>query len=99
MGPANRLPQKVPGNKKNDAGTTIHEHHLKEEPMSKEQSKKTETASRRKFLAGAAAATARAATLGLPMIAKGPGPISMRWQSTWASEDVFHQYTLHLGQK
>src|SRR5258708_12444455 len=25
MGPTNRLPQKVPGNKKNDAGTTTHE--------------------------------------------------------------------------
>ena len=51
--------------------------------MSKEQSKKTEIASRRKFLAGAAAATAGAAALGFPMIAKGQaGPISMRWQST-----------------
>src|SRR5260221_9629222 len=99
MGPANRLPQKVPGNKKNDAGTTIHEHHLKEEPMSKEQSKKTETASRRKFLAGAAAATAGAATLGFPMIAKAQGPISMRWQSTWPAEDNFPQEPPHFAQK
>ena len=61
--------------------------------MSKEQSKKTETASRRKFLAGAAAATAGAATLGFPMIAKGQtGPINFRFQSTWPSKDIFHEY-------
>jgi TRAP-type mannitol/chloroaromatic compound transport system substrate-binding protein len=66
--------------------------------MSKEQ--KTETASRRKFLAGAAAATAGAATLGFPMIAKGQaGPISMRWQSTWPSKDIFHEYALDYAKK
>ena len=60
--------------------------------MSKEQSK-TETASRRKFLAGAAAATAGAATLGFPMIAKAQtGPMSFRFQSTWPSKDIFHEY-------
>src|SRR3979411_1786168 len=75
-------------------------HHPKEEPMSKEQCKKNETASRRKFLAGAAAATAGAATLGLPMIAKGQaGPISMRWQSTWPSKDIFHEYALDYAKK
>jgi TRAP-type mannitol/chloroaromatic compound transport system substrate-binding protein len=99
MGPANRLPQKVPGNKKNYAGTTIHELPPKEELMSKEQSKKFETASRRKFLAGAAAATAGAATLGFPMIAKAQGPISMRWQSTWPSKDIFHEYALDYAKK
>ena len=63
--------------------------------MSKDQSKKTETSSRRKFLTGAAAATAGAATLGFPMIAKGQtGPISMRWQSTWPTKDIFHEYAL-----
>src|SRR5262245_2893527 len=66
--------------------------------MSKQQ--KTETASRRKFLAGAAAATAGAATLGFPMIAKGQaGPISMRWQSTWPSKDIFHEYALDYAKK
>src|SRR5690242_10390430 len=49
-------------------------------------------ASRRKFLSGAAAATAGAATLGFPMIAKAQGPISMRFQSTWPSKDIFHEY-------
>jgi len=68
--------------------------------MSKDQPKNTETASRRKFLAGAAAATAGAATLGFPMIAKGQaGPISMRWQSTWPSKDIFHEYALDFAKK
>jgi TRAP-type mannitol/chloroaromatic compound transport system substrate-binding protein len=50
---------------------------------------------RRKFLTGAAAATAGAATLGFPMIAKGQtGPITMKWQSTWPSKDIFHEYAL-----
>jgi TRAP-type mannitol/chloroaromatic compound transport system substrate-binding protein len=100
MGPTNRLPQKVPGNNKNDAGTTIHEcHYPKEELMIKEQSKKSETASRRKFLAGAAAATAGAATLGFPTIVKAQGPVSMRWQSTWPSKDIFHEYALDYAKK
>src|SRR5512137_1834029 len=64
--------------------------------MSKEQSK---TVSRRKFLSGAAA-TAGAATLGFPMIAKGQvTPISMRWQSTWPAKDIFHEYALDYAKK
>ena len=55
--------------------------------------------SRRKFLRGAAAATAGAATLGFPMIAKAQGPISMRWQSTWPSKDIFHEYALDFAKK
>jgi TRAP-type mannitol/chloroaromatic compound transport system substrate-binding protein len=44
---------------------------------------------RRKFLAGAAGATA----LAFPMIAKGQaGPINLRFQSTWPSKDIFHEY-------
>ena len=67
--------------------------------MSKEQIKKPQAVSRRKFLAGAAAATAGAATLGFPMIAKAQGPISMRWQSTWPSKDIFHEYALDYAKK
>ena len=55
---------------------------------------------RRKFLTGAAAATAGAATLGFPMIAKGQaGPISMRWQSTWPAKDIFHEYANDFAKK
>src|SRR6187455_924622 len=65
--------------------------------MSKDLKKDAQTkpvASRRKFLSGAAAATAGAA-LAFPMIAKGQTtPISMRWQSTWPSKDIFHEYAL-----
>jgi len=67
--------------------------------MSKEQFKKPETATRRKFLTGAAAATAGAATLGFPTIVKAQGPISMRWQSTWPSKDIFHEYALDFAKK
>ncbi len=67
--------------------------------MSTEQLKKPETASRRKFLTGAAAATAGAATLGFPTIVKAQGPISMRWQSTWPTKDIFHEYALDFAKK
>ena len=56
---------------------------------------------RRKFLAGATAA-AGAASLAFPMIAKAQaaaGPISMRWQSTWPSKDIFHEYALDFAKK
>src|SRR5438045_2456901 len=54
---------------------------------------------RRKFLTGAAAAATGAATLGFPMIAKAQGPISMRWQSTWPSKDIFHEYATDFAKK
>lgn len=57
-------------------------------------------ATRRKFLKGATAVAAGGATLGFPMIAKGQtGPISMRWQSTWPSKDIFHEYALDYAKK
>jgi TRAP-type mannitol/chloroaromatic compound transport system substrate-binding protein len=55
--------------------------------------------SRRKFLTGAAVATAGVATLGFPMIAKAQGPINMRWQSTWPTKDIFHEYALDFAKK
>src|SRR6476659_548776 len=65
--------------------------------MSKQKEKSV--ASRRRFLSGAAAATAGAATLGFPMIAKAQGPINMRWQSTWPSKDIFHEYAQDYAKK
>jgi TRAP-type mannitol/chloroaromatic compound transport system substrate-binding protein len=70
-----------------------------EDSMSNEQLKKPETASRRKFLTGAAAATAGAATLGFPMIVKAQGPINFRFQSTWPTKDIFHEYALDFAKK
>ncbi|HKH67884.1 MAG TPA: TRAP transporter substrate-binding protein, partial [Reyranella sp.] len=59
----------------------------------------TPDGSRRKFLRGATAATAGAA-LAFPMIARGQAtPISMRWQSTWPSKDIFHEYALDFAKK
>ena len=52
---------------------------------------------RRKFLSGAAGAGAVA--LGFPMIAKAQGPISMRFQSTWPSKDIFHEFALDYAKK
>jgi TRAP-type mannitol/chloroaromatic compound transport system substrate-binding protein len=52
---------------------------------------------RRRFLAGAAAASAAGATLGFPMIAK--GAITMRFQSTWPTKDIFHEYALDYAKK
>jgi TRAP-type mannitol/chloroaromatic compound transport system substrate-binding protein len=54
---------------------------------------------RRKFLASGAVAAGVAAT-GFPMIAKAQaGPISMRWQSTWPTKDIFHEYALDFAKK
>ncbi len=59
--------------------------------MSDNNSVKPEVSSRRKFLAGAAAAGGTAA-LGFPAIVKAQGPVTMRWQSTWPTKDIFHEY-------
>ena len=53
--------------------------------------------SRRKFLSGAGAAGA--AALGFPAIVKAQGPISMRWQSTWPTKDIFHEYAEDFATK
>jgi TRAP-type mannitol/chloroaromatic compound transport system substrate-binding protein len=53
--------------------------------------------SRRRFLTNAAAAAA--ATVAAPAVVKAQGPISMRWQSTWPSKDIFHEYALDYAKK
>jgi len=54
------------------------------------------SSTRRKFIAGAAGASA----LAFPMISKGQtGPITMRWQSTWPTKDIFHEYALDYAKK
>jgi TRAP-type mannitol/chloroaromatic compound transport system substrate-binding protein len=72
--------------------------------MQQKQTKKTVTktnptaAGRRKFLASAAAGAAGAATLGFPAIVKAQ-VTAMRWQSTWPSKDIFHEYALDFAKK
>jgi TRAP-type mannitol/chloroaromatic compound transport system substrate-binding protein len=58
---------------------------------------KDRTSTRRRFLkvAAASAATAVAA----PTVVSAQGPISMRWQSTWPSKDIFHEYALDYAKK
>ena len=64
-----------------------------------QQKKAGVAASRRKFMTGAAAAGG-AAIAAFPMIARGQaGPIAMRWQSTWPSKDIFHEYALDYAKK
>ena len=65
--------------------------------MSKDQPSKV--VSRRKFLSGAAAAGAGAATVAFPSIVKAQGPITMRWQSTWPAKDIFHEYAQDFAKK
>jgi TRAP-type mannitol/chloroaromatic compound transport system substrate-binding protein len=60
-------------------------------------SNKQSTSTRRKFLGGAAVATVAAVTA--PSVVKAQGPISMRWQSTWPSKDIFHEYALDFGKR
>ena len=48
-------------------------------------------ASRRKFLSGAAVATAGAATLGFPMIGRTQSPIVIKMQGAWGAKDIFNE--------
>jgi len=57
--------------------------------MSNEQVKATP--SRRKFLTGAAAATAGAATLGFPMIGRTQSPVVFKMQGAWGAKDIFNE--------
>ena len=60
---------------------------------------KKSSAPRRRFLQKAAAGTAAAGGLAAPMIVKAQAPTSMRWQSTWPSKDIFHEYALDFAKK
>lgn len=57
------------------------------------------SSTRRNFLGGAVAGTAAAATMGFPMIAKAQGPIKFRFQSTWPTVDIFHEYAQDFATK
>jgi TRAP-type mannitol/chloroaromatic compound transport system substrate-binding protein len=51
-------------------------------------------ASRRGFLAGSAAAA-----IGFPAIVKAQAPTTLRMQSTWAADDILHEYALDFAKK
>ena len=57
----------------------------------------SKSTSRRYFLGQAAAVTA--ATVAAPAVVSAQGPTTMRWQSTWPSKDIFHEYALDFAKK
>src|SRR5476649_1169004 len=58
---------------------------------------KSTTATRRKFLGGAA--VAGVASVVAPSVVKAQGPINLRFQSTWPSKDIFHEYAQDFGKR
>jgi TRAP-type mannitol/chloroaromatic compound transport system substrate-binding protein len=61
-----------------------------------DQPQATPQGSRRKFLKGAAAAGAGAASLGFPMIAKAQSPIVIKMQGAWSSTDIFNEMAMEF---
>src|ERR1700716_220761 len=60
-------------------------------------SNKDKTSTRRRFPKGPAAGAV--STVAAPAVVSAQGPISMRWQSTWPSKDIFHEYALDYAKK
>src|SRR5215467_6800132 len=59
--------------------------------------KSSSAATRRKFLKGAALATT--AAVAAPSVVSAQGTINMRWQSTWPSKDIFHEFAQDYAKK
>ena len=59
--------------------------------------KSSAASTRRKFLTGAGVASA--AVVVAPSVVKAQGPINMRFQSTWPSKDIFHEYAQDFGKR
>jgi TRAP-type mannitol/chloroaromatic compound transport system substrate-binding protein len=55
-------------------------------------------APRRRFLKRAATAVGTAGALSAPMLAQAQ-TTSMRFQSTWPSKDIFHEYALDFARR
>jgi TRAP-type mannitol/chloroaromatic compound transport system substrate-binding protein len=64
--------------------------------MANTRTRTSRSATRRTFLAGAALTGAAVAA---PTVVKAEGAISMRWQSTWPSKDIFHEYAVDFAKK
>jgi len=60
--------------------------------MTRQSEQVEQSEGRRRFITGAGAAAAGAATLGFPMISRAQAPVSFRFQSTWPAKDIFHEY-------
>jgi TRAP-type mannitol/chloroaromatic compound transport system substrate-binding protein len=71
----------------------------RKEAVASETAATTETSgTRRKFFGRAAAATAGAAALGVPMVSRAQ-TVSFRFQSTWPAKDIFHEYANDFAKK
>jgi len=62
------------------------------------KSSKIARPTRRNFLK-VAAATATASAVAAPNVVSAQGAINMRWQSTWPSKDIFHEYAQDYARK
>ncbi|HEY1233181.1 MAG TPA: twin-arginine translocation signal domain-containing protein [Candidatus Binatia bacterium] len=62
------------------------------------QDETLKTVSRRNVLKAAMAAGG-AAALGFPSIVRAQGVTNMRWQSTWPTKDIFHEFALDFAKK
>src|SRR5689334_10890907 len=69
------------------------------EKLMKKTQSRTSAASRRKFLKTAGLGVAAAAAVTAPNVVKAAGPVNMRWQSTWPSKDIFHEYAIDFAKK
>jgi TRAP-type mannitol/chloroaromatic compound transport system substrate-binding protein len=58
--------------------------------MTQAKTKTSAPPARRRFLSGAAAATAGAAAMSFPMVAKAQSPIVLKMQGSWGSADIFN---------
>ncbi|MFA5520293.1 MAG: TRAP transporter substrate-binding protein [Castellaniella sp.] len=72
---------------------------MKDEKNSVASVEGAKNASRRKFMGAAVTGTAAAATMAFPMVAKAQGPINLRFQSTWPTVDIFHEFALDFAAK
>jgi len=60
--------------------------------------KKSRSMTRRKFLTATAASVGGAAAIGFPMISRA-ATTTLRFQSTWPTKDIFHEYALDFAKK
>src|SRR3954447_25143838 len=65
--------------------------------MAIDKTRTSKSTSRRRVLRQGAAVAA--ASVAAPAIEQAQGPIHMRWQSTWPSKDIFHEYALDFAKK
>jgi TRAP-type mannitol/chloroaromatic compound transport system substrate-binding protein len=69
----------------------------KEETSMSQKSQSPKTTRRKLVLTGAAVAAT--AAVSAPAVVKAQGPTSFRFQSTWPSKDIFHEFALDYAKK